>query len=94
MSERGLIQEIDPTVGAPWIVLAILSITSVCGYFCWKWLVFVNNNLVIFSGKVVLSTSLGSGKIVGQLKADDDDLETVAFPEDPQLGYFALGKLQ
>lgn len=49
---------------------------------------------MIFSGKVVLSTSLGSGKIVGQLKADDDDLETVAFPEDPQLGYFALGKLQ
>ncbi|XP_061707310.1 angio-associated migratory cell protein [Cydia pomonella] len=42
-------------------------------------------------GKVILVTS-SNGKVVGQLQADND-LETVAFAQDPQLGLFALGTL-
>lgn len=43
-------------------------------------------------GKVVLATS-ANGKVVGQLEAEND-LETVAFMPDPQLGFLALGKLR
>ncbi|CAG4944340.1 unnamed protein product [Colias eurytheme] len=52
-----------------------------------------NNLLASIStdGKVCLTTS-NNGKVVAQLQADND-LETVAFCQDTQLGYFALGTL-
>ncbi|XP_072936851.1 angio-associated migratory cell protein [Epargyreus clarus] len=53
-----------------------------------------DNNLmasISTDGKVVLTTST-NGKIVGQIDYEND-LETIAFPQDPQLGYFALGTL-
>lgn len=52
------------------------------------------NNLmasISTDGKVILTTS-NNGKIVGQLETEND-LETVAFAENPQLGYLALGTL-
>ncbi|CAK1550034.1 unnamed protein product [Leptosia nina] len=52
------------------------------------------NNLmasISTDGKVVLTTSV-NGKVVAQLQAEND-LETVAFCPDLQLGYFALGTL-
>ncbi|KAJ8729329.1 hypothetical protein PYW08_000910 [Mythimna loreyi] len=42
-------------------------------------------------GKVVLTTA-NNGKVVGQMEAEND-LETVAFGQDPQLGLLATGTL-
>ncbi|VVD01704.1 unnamed protein product [Leptidea sinapis] len=53
-----------------------------------------DNNLVASistNGTVVLTTS-NNGKVVGKLEAEND-LETVAFCPDPELGFFALGTL-
>ncbi|KAJ2953729.1 hypothetical protein O0L34_g1352 [Tuta absoluta] len=52
------------------------------------------NNLmasISTDGKVVLTTSVNS-KVVGQLQTETD-LESVAFSQDPQLGYLATGTL-